>query len=182
MLLRYISSTAFIALLCHTNCFAEEGYATPSFSHFTYNNVHDINSATMSLPAPVGPFRISCVAEGPVHPYRLMIIIDTLNASYKEIDESDERSSPDVWEGTINSTEIRVYFPERDGRPVKSYSISQIPINEGLIRLGTSYGTTRWGYWRKRVHYECVSRSNDGELLPELISKMIEAESANRRH
>jgi hypothetical protein len=178
MFLKIINAMSLLILVSEVDCRAEEGYANPIFSNFIYNNVHEINSAMMSLPAPVGPFRISCIAQGAAHPYRLMIIIDTLNASYKELDESDERTSPDQWEGNVASVEVRAHFSERDGRPVKSYYISRIPINEGaLIRSGTA---TNWSYMRKRVYYECISRSKDGELLPELIGKMIESNS--QRH
>ena len=138
----------------------------PAFLNFQYNNVNEVTGATMTLGAPVPPFRVFCVAKYPAHPYRLEIFIDLVNASYKEIDRSDQPEDPGVWSSRLTSVVVRMYSPTKDGESVTSYGVQN--INNGLVRSGAS----EWYYWRSGILYDCISDNIAGELSADLIEQL----------
>jgi TonB family protein len=151
--------------------------AEPSYSQFGRNNVNEVTEAEMTLPAPVQAFQLFCVAKGPAQPYRLAILVDPKNASYREIDRSDraDPSNPQSWEGRMGSIGVRMYFPTIDGITTLSYGIANVHINNGLRRLEPN----TWFYWRNNIPYDCVSSERDGELTPDLINKLKTAAAAD---
>jgi hypothetical protein len=147
------------------------------YSQFGRNNVNEVTAAELTLPAPVQAFQLFCVAKAPAQPYRLAILVDPTNGSYREIDRSDraDPSNPQSWEGRMESVGVGMYFPIIDGITTISYGIVNLHINNGLRRLEP--GT--WFYWRSNIPYDCISYERDGELTPDLINKLKTAAAAD---
>ncbi len=144
--------------------------ADPTFSNFQRNNVNEVIGAEMTLPAAVQAFEVFCTTIAPAEPYRLAILIDPENATYREVDRSDRANpdNPQSWEGAMASIGVGMYFPRIDGVPTETFRVESVHINSGLTRQGEQ----AWFYWRNKNAYNCFSSGRDGELSHELVQEM----------
>ena len=129
----------------------------------SYGSRHDATRPRASLPAFLR-------GQAPTQPYRVAILIDPENNLYKEVDRSDraDPANPQVWQGTINSARVGMYFPTIDGQVTVSYGILRLHISNDIIRMEP----TAWFYWRGRIPYDCIGAERDGEFTSDLIRKL----------